>query len=92
MVKQEFKIGDTAHMSANYFTKIESDGTFKRVRLQMDEEVKILGIIRTDPNKTSGFMYLTNKGEIPQEKLFSKALWKKYSDLQTKLNSKNKNE
>lgn len=79
MAKQEFKIGDTAHISTNYFTKIEVNGTFKKIKLKMEDEVKILGVIRTHPTKTSGYMYVTDKGEVPQEKLFPKNLWEKYS-------------
>lgn len=86
MAKQEFKIGDMAHISTNYITKVEVDDSFKKIKLKIEDEVKILGVIRTDPHKTSGYMYLTDKCEIPQEKLFDKRLWAKYSMLQAKLN------
>lgn len=90
MMKREFQKGDKAHLSVGYNTKIFSDGKYKVLRLKLEDEVEIFNSYRTDAKKTSGYMYVTNKGEIPQEKLFSKAQWEKYSGLKARLESAQK--
>lgn len=77
-MKPEFKVGDIAHLSVNYTA---GQGMW----LKCDDAVTILKVYKADEKHAGGYVYATDCGEIPQNKLYSKALWEKYTNLKKQL-------